>query len=99
MVALTSETRERLGGGVAGSILREAVEALDSWSVLASEDVEALAVRLSSKRLNLRFVVASAGSEESTVMLAGICELCGVSGLWVGTGEELRSGGAVSFVH
>jgi hypothetical protein len=92
MVALTSETRERL-------ILREAVEALDSWSVLASEDVEALAVRLSSKRLNLRFVVARAGSEESTVMLAGICELCGVSGLWVGTGEELRSGGAVSFVH
>jgi hypothetical protein len=81
MVSLTSETRERLGGGVAGSTLREAVEALDSWSVLAREDVEALAVRLSSKRLNLRFVVASAGSEESTAMLAGRYKPFGASGV------------------
>lgn len=87
ILASTSETRERLDGGVAGSIEREAVEALDSWRVLAREDVEALAVRLSSKRLNLRLVVASAGSEESIAMLTDKCEYAGVSMALMGNVE------------
>jgi hypothetical protein len=79
--------------------LREVVEALDSWSELASDEVEALAVRLSSNRLNLRFVVASAGSEGSTAMLADNCEPCGVSDGWMGKGDEWRARVAMSFVY
>ena len=59
---LRLELRGRLfgGSGVPGCE-SDVVDAFDSWSVLASEVVDVLAVRLSRSLWNLRFVVASAG--------------------------------------
>jgi len=58
---------------VAGSGLpassSEVVDAFDAGSVLASEAVEVLAVRLSSSLWNLRFVVASAGGASAEAMM------------------------------
>jgi NADH:ubiquinone oxidoreductase subunit B-like Fe-S oxidoreductase len=58
------------GSGLPGSEIAEsdAVDAFDSWRVLASEVVELLAVRLSRSLWNLRFVVASAGCCSVEVM-------------------------------
>jgi len=67
---LRPELRGRFDGGSGLPVgSKDAVEAFDSWSVLASDVVELLAARLSRSLWNLRLDVARAGWGSGDAMM------------------------------